>query len=695
MNALGRRLRASLAIARAALALGLPGCGEDASPPDGGLGAGGDAGPWTMGAPFSTEEPGYPAVTHPLAPSPTWGATSFPYPTNTFWMELVLGSGQNGVSLLPYVVKAQSTGLEVSLPTLSASATQAIAEYAHDVSLSSVEPADGHTLTGHDLLSATVTWSVGTGQMVAPLVRGMPYATMRYAGVTPRLGTSHTVLSVNGAATSPVSGDRFSLALDDGRTWLVYASAPVTLTWTSSSLTAAAPFDGVVRVAEVGAAAGGADELDAHRGAYPVGGAVSATVDGDTATLGLSWRREGEGELLMMSLPHHRDILSGPTMSPLTYATLRGVMTGVVGDAWTLLESLPTITWSAPWPVDPAVASELKVALLKDAGSGPVAQDPYFFGKQIARLGRLALIADELGGADTAASIRAKMAIALEPWLRGEGNDGLRYDGTWGGVCSKQGLAAPGVDFGQGYYNDHHFHYGYFLYAAAALGRGDAAWMAANREAVVALARDIANPSVEDPHFTPFRHMDWYEGHSWAAGLFESEAGRNQESSSEAVNAWYGLQLLGLAARDRNLENVGRVLLATEIRGAQRYWQVDSADGVYAEPFASNKVVGIVWGTRADHATFFGTELEFIHGIQLLPFTPLSEVLLEPAWVAEQYPVASASLGSAGEGWRGLLFMEHAVLAPDTALAEIRGLTSYDDGNSATNALYWAATRPR
>ena len=26
----------------------------------------------------------------------------------------------------------------------------------------------------------------------------------------------------------------------------------------------------------------------------------------------------------------------------------------------------------------------------------------------------------------------------------------------------------------------HHFHYGYFMYAAAALGRHDAAWLAAN-----------------------------------------------------------------------------------------------------------------------------------------------------------------------------------------------------------------------
>jgi endoglucanase Acf2 len=40
---------------------------------------------------------------------------------------------------------------------------------------------------------------------------------------------------------------------------------------------------------------------------------------------------------------------------------------------------------------------------------------------------------------------------------------------------------AGGADFGNGQYNDHHFHYGYFAYAAAALGRKDKAWLAAQK----------------------------------------------------------------------------------------------------------------------------------------------------------------------------------------------------------------------
>ena len=40
------------------------------------------------------------------------------------------------------------------------------------------------------------------------------------------------------------------------------------------------------------------------------------------------------------------------------------------------------------------------------------------------------------------------------------------------------GFAGPGQnDFGAGLYNDHHFHWGYFIYAAAAIGRKNSAWL--------------------------------------------------------------------------------------------------------------------------------------------------------------------------------------------------------------------------
>ena len=47
-----------------------------------------------------------------------------------------------------------------------------------------------------------------------------------------------------------------------------------------------------------------------------------------------------------------------------------------------------------------------------------------------------------------------------------------------------------------------------------------------------------------------------------------------QESSSEAVNAYYGVYLLGKARDDTDLADWGRLLLAMELRSAKKYGSI-------------------------------------------------------------------------------------------------------------------------
>ncbi len=78
-------------------------------------------------------------------------------------------------------------------------------------------------------------------------------------------------------------------------------------------------------------------------------------------------------------------------------------------------------------------------------------------------------------------------------------------------------MTDPGSNFGAGFYNDHHFHYGYFLYAIAVCAKLDptSTWLAKYTEHALLYLRDIANPDVADPYFPTYRHMDWYAGFSW------------------------------------------------------------------------------------------------------------------------------------------------------------------------------------
>ena len=328
-----------------------------------------------------------------------------------------------------------------------------------------------------------------------------------------------------------------------------------------------------------------------------------------------------------------------------------------------------------------------------------VSTDPYFGGKQMAKLARLALIADEIGETATAATLRARLAPLVAAWLDGTngGTNGNHfvYDDTWGGVVTTNALASPSAEFGAGHYNDHHFHYGYFLYAAAVLARSDPAFEAAHRGGLLALVRDIANPSGSDRWFPRFRHMDFFRGHSWAAGLSELGDGQDQESTSEAVNAWYGLQLLGLATGDSRMRELGRVLEALEVDGARTYWQIPSASTIYADPYKQNMCVGILFETKAVFATFFAAGPEYVYGIQMLPYTPASENLISPTWVRDAWPTKmAAAAASADQGWKGFLYMAHATTDRAAAWTQVNTLTAFDDGNSQTNTFWWVATRP-
>ena len=73
------------------------------------------------------------------------------------------------------------------------------------------------------------------------------------------------------------------------------------------------------------------------------------------------------------------------------------------------------------------------------------------FGKSISKLGRLALIGAEVGmDATYTSELVSMMKEYLAPWLEGSNPNALRYDQTYGGVVSTNGIKDQGADFGQG-----------------------------------------------------------------------------------------------------------------------------------------------------------------------------------------------------------------------------------------------------
>ena len=83
---------------------------------------------------------------------------------------------------------------------------------------------------------------------------------------------------------------------------------------------------------------------------------------------------------------------------------------------------------------------------------------------------------------------------------------------------------------------------------------------------------------------------------------------------------------------------LGRTLLATEVRAAQTYWQVKEGSEIYPQPFAAHHLACIVWSTKVDYATWFGSNVEYLFGIQMMPVTPVSELLLDEEWLRQSLP---------------------------------------------------------
>jgi hypothetical protein len=148
--------------------------------------------------------------------------------------------------------------------------------------------------------------------------------------------------------------------------------------------------------------------------------------------------------------------------------------------------------------------------------------------------------------------------------------------------------------------------------------------------------------------------------------------------------------MYGLAVGDAHIENVGKVMLASEIRGAQKYWHIRSVDKIYQEPFADNKVVGIRWEDGANYGTFFGADPQEIHLIQMLPFSPISEELLPVNWIQEQFHVLERTKTAC---WEDLVAANQAIIQPAQAWTAIFNVT-FGDGTTLPDSLYWIATRP-
>eukprot|EP00980_Cylindrotheca_fusiformis_P009669 scaffold2141_cov120-Cylindrotheca_fusiformis.AAC.4 len=497
---------------------------------------------------------------------------------------------------------------------------------------------------------------------------------------------------------------------------------------------------------------------------------MSASCDEDAHTSLRVDEVSSNPSLVTFALPHHLERMDTsvfPENERICKTTVSGSACLIEGPTLSIVEKLPTVSLRAPRPLKakfiPLVAKTLKKDIKYslpnyfERGAG----DTYFSGKMLSKLGRILTVAEEVlelcdksrftafgpycrnSTLPTKKQMTAaidRLQSGVEIWLNGTAETAFVFDEAWGGLvscgcqwngdgCDNRAPDCPafydqGLNFGNGFYNDQHFHYGYHIYAAAILSHFRPDWAKKYYEEVLLLVRSIANPSRRDDAFPLFRHKDWYQGSSWASGipLPPYLNGKNQESSSEAIAAYESVALYGQimnkiwtsagekekAKASLEVKKVGQLMTATELRSTKTYWHVmqsiDASATIYPKVYTAN-VVGILWQTMVQFGTWFGASPYLPYGIQLLPLTPISEERDNLEWINQMYASFSNSCASnfqcTDSGW---VVLQLAVLAtvgysdeaakrchelPDDSFSNAGG-----NGHSRTNTLWYIGTRP-
>ncbi len=266
------------------------------------------------------------------------------------------------------------------------------------------------------------------------------------------------------------------------------------------------------------------------------------------------------------------------------------------------------------------------------------------------------------------------------------------------------------ASFGSQALNDQHFHYGYMIHAAAILALYHPTFVTDFSWAMDKVIRNIASPDRNDPEFPYLRYFNSYAGRSYASGWYwdDNYQGNDQESTSEAMNAWASVYLWGLATGQKTWRDLGLYMYWTEKSAIDEYWLDVHNENLHPEYPYTHAV--ILRDTAYEFESHWGSrQIEELYGIQTLPVTAatlyfgldqpyaaryLNEMLtinkstnggfnLDPA----QQTVASA--------WDGVTLRLMALVNPSLAISEFKfGKTyfPYDYEHTAIQAHEtWAA----
>ncbi|MEB3964790.1 glycosyl hydrolase [Streptomyces kunmingensis] len=633
----------------------------------------------------------------PVTPKVTEAAKGKPVPTNDWWSSLAFQRyGDNPYSTPmyghPLTYQAVSGGLEVGYPTSPAIVGDGRQyEYAHKrdltLGLSGLNSADTKADSWSDW-TVTPYWSDGSRTLRTTIGHGMPFVYAKGSGGDARITTAATptVFADQGNVLGiTVAGHHYALFAPSGSDWNV----------SGSTITAGLGGKDYFSLAVLPST----DALATYR-KYAYSFVTGSTTDWSysggivRATYTLTTEaKEGTERGTLQALYRHQWLHTSDPLTSYTYVSPRGTMKVRESASFSTAQKSSAVLPGLPKSsgVDTA---RLRTYLNEVANSSDPfssAADTYWTGKALGKLSQLVPLADQIGETAVRDKLLGLLKGRLQEWFTAGGASEFSYDSAWKTLTGYPASYGSDTEL-----NDHHFHYGYYVYAAAIVAQYDQAWAANSAWGgmVKTLVRDTANPSRTDGSFPFLRGFDVYAGHSWASGHQGFAAGNNQESSSESTNLSAALVLWGSATGDNSLRDLGTYLLTTESESIAQYW-FDADEQVFPSSFGHD-TVGMVWGSGGAYSTWWTANPEEIHGINVLPVTGGSLHLGgEKAAIRRNLTEMERENGGPAQEWRDILWEFQSLADPAAAKSKWdAGNASYtpEAGESKAHTYHWINT---
>ncbi|MBN2485485.1 MAG: discoidin domain-containing protein [Bacteroidales bacterium] len=409
-------------------------------------------------------------------------------------------------------------------------------------------------------------------------------------------------------------------------------------------------------------------------------------------------------DLIQGWIPHHyKKTTRNFGFNPFEYQTPRGKMQCSTGRNFKITYDFngllpaypePEVVGSFKNPYRPDVMTEIINNYTPKSGYGT---ETYWGGKDILNYAKYMQLAAQTGNTQAFDIFKKKLTDALVNWYTytpGENYHYFSWYPNWGSFMgyNTRDNENPGIDILQ----DHAFCYAYHIYAAAILFMYDKEFMDKYKDFTKMMVLDYANWNRNYKKLPWFRSMDPWCGHSFSGGMGDFN-GNGQESSSEAMQAWGAMFLLGTVTNDTEMRDAAIFGYVQEAQAVAEYWfdrdhiPANGGSGNYDYtkftcrnqdtpqflgkpfPYNSNLVTqGIGWWT------YFSGDWYWMHAIQWLPMSPFFKYMYEDLefarwdynsmWTTKSLGGWDSNLGNeAGVGNVALSYLQ--VSDPDSAAA--------------------------